>query len=127
MRTRNPAQYNTAPYYTPQPVYYGNTYTANNGISSQIYYYSQAYISGYTYYSTPTPGYYYYLPVRNTNVSVQSAYINQNNRYYTPQNYVVGTPNTQVYSNGQYYYPNNYPYTTTVSSYPGCSKANILI
>ena len=132
MRTRNPAQYNTAPYYvapvqTTQPVYYGNPYITNNGTSSQTYYYSQTYIQWYTYYSTPTPGYYYYLPVRNTNVYVQNAYTNQNNRYYTPQNYTVGTPRTQVYSNGQYYYPNNYPYVTTVSTYPGCNKANILI
>lgn len=131
IRTRNPARYTTTPtYYVPapvQPVYYGTPYTTYNGVTTQTYYFSPTYIQGYTYSSTPTPGYYYY-PSVNTNGVVQIIPANStSNHYYTPQNYTAGTANVTVYNNGQYYYPNNYPYTTTSGVYPGCNKSNIII
>ncbi|MFZ2255469.1 MAG: hypothetical protein WAW59_04225 [Patescibacteria group bacterium] len=131
IRTKNPAQYTTSPYYAPapvvHPVYYGNPYTVNNGATTQTYYFSPTYIQGYTYYSTPTPGYYYYLPVRTNVVYTQPVYNYHTNQYYTPQNYTQGTATVHVQNQGQYYYPSNYPYVTATSTYPGCNKANILI
>lgn len=148
IRTRTPAYQTTNTYYQNiQPyntlqntsvVYYGSPYTIQNGNTTRTYYYSPTYLQGYTYYSTPTPGYYYYLPVLNNGIiQVQPAYNQtytypqhnqyyQNNQYYTPQNYNAGTSGVYPQQN-QYYYPQNYMYVTTVSTYPGCNKANILI
>jgi uncharacterized protein (TIGR02145 family) len=139
-RTRTPARTNvvyvTVPssgIVSPTPTNY-NTYSYNSQ-TGQAYYYSEYYQSGYTYYSGPKPGYYYYFTVPNTQNSHyynQGGYVtytntNPGNGYYTPQNYAGGTANVAQYTQGQYYYPQNYPYTTTVTTYPGCTRADITI
>ncbi len=127
-RKSTPARLTATQYYTVAPtqtVYYGNPYTVTNAGTTQTYYYSPTFIQGYTYYSTPTPGYYYYLPVKTNTYYTQPTYTN--NAYYTPQNYAQGTVTVYTQNQGQYYYPSQYPYTSTITSYPGCSKANIVI
>lgn len=129
IRKKTPARYTANQNYyipAPSPVYYGTPYTTYNGVTTQTYYFSQTYIQGYTYSSTPTPGYYYY-PNVNTNNIVQIIPAGVSSHYYTPQNYTAGTATVNVYNNGQYYYPNNYPYAATSATYPGCNKSNIII
>lgn len=125
IRKRVPARQTVVQYYN-QPVY---TTTTNRPVTNQSYSYSETYIAGYTYYSTPKPGYYYYYGTPTSSqqtVYVQNPYAQyQNNHYHTPQNYPTGTTNTPVTQ--VYYYPSNYTYTSTSASYPGCSRTNILI
>ncbi len=54
------------PYGVYQPVYQSPQISQNT--STSTYYFSPTYIQGYTYYSTPTPGYYLYstTPVSST-------------------------------------------------------------
>lgn len=125
--------YNSA-YYKPHQnqsvVYYGNPYTVQNWTTTRTYYFSSTYLQWYTYYSTPTPGYYYYLPVTNNGIIQVQPSSNQTywqqNQYYTPQNYAPGTSGRYP-TQGQYYYPQNYGYVITVAAYPWCNKANILV
>ncbi len=94
-----------APYYQPVQNY---TYQQINQNPGNTYYFSPNYVSGYTYYSWPTPGYYLYStnPV-NTVVNIQEG------KYYFSPTFIQGytyysTPTSWYY----YYLP-----TTVVSSY----------
>ena len=128
IRKNTPARYTTTQYRPPVSTTYYTTQYVGSSVSTNTYYYSQTYLQGYTYSSTPTPGYYYYPNSTNTNSVVQIIPAHSNsNHYYTPQNYTPGSAAVTVYSNGQYYYPGNYTYVTTVASYPGCNKSNIII
>jgi hypothetical protein len=109
VRTRTPAQtgvvYVAMPSVgtaSPIPSSY-STYSYNSQ-TGQAYYYSEYYQSGYTYYSGPKPGYYYYFTMPNTqnssyyNQGQYLTYTNPGNAYYTPQNYVGGTANVVQYN-----------------------------
>jgi hypothetical protein len=121
-------------------------------IPTNSYSFSPNYISGYTYYSSPTPGYYLYTsgPVSYT-TSVSHG------QYYYSQNYVAGYTYYSSPTPGYYYYlttttpyissyqaqnqnqnlictiiNNVYQCTQNVygpmySTYPGCSQADIVI
>lgn len=128
-----------------------NQYWINPAIvpaPSNSYYYSPNYISGYTYYSSPTPGYYLYTSNPISTVSN----VSQGQYYFSP-NYVSGYSYYSSPTPGYYYYlPATAPslsqnqnqnlictvinsvyqcvsngYGPLYSTYPGCSQADIII
>lgn len=127
IRKNIPAIHTTHQYIAPTTIVYNWSYYDGDTITTQAYRYSPTYIQGYTYYSTPRPGYYFYPNIETQN----RIYVNPghaiSNQYYTSQNYAPGSATITVYSNWQYYYPHQYGYTSTRSAYPGCNKSNIII
>lgn len=98
IRKNTPARAVTTQYHVATPVIYHTLPHVSTNISTQTYHYSPVYIQGYTYYSTPVPGYYYYPATRNSNTT----YIQHpttNNQHHTPQNYAPGSATVSVYSN----------------------------
>ena len=139
-----------------QNSYYQPTYQPYQNQNTNTYYFSPNYISGYTYYSTPTPGYYLY-----TNTPVTTNNISQGRYYFSP-NYISGytyysSPTAGYYyylgtttiNNNNNYYPNStFPYNNNnaictimngvyqcvdntyraiYGTYPGCSSPDIVI
>lgn len=125
--------------------------------AGSTYYYSSNYVAGYTYYSTPTPGYYYYsnIPTQTqTSYATQQGqyyfspnYIQWYTYYSSPTAgyyYYYGS-NTTSNSNPIYttnnqnnanlictvinniYQCTQNSYGPILSTYPGCSSADIVI
>lgn len=115
IRKKRNAQTNSvyAPYYYQAPQVYqpSQAYQPTQVYKTSIgdtYYYSPTYVQGYTYYSVPTPGYYYYssIPTQtNTTTSTQQG------QYYFSQNYMQGYTYYSTPNPGYYYYYNTTPST----------------
>ncbi len=156
---RNTQIRSTVPYY-PTPAYqtyYSQPTQVYPTSAGSTYYYSSNYVAGYTYYTTPTPGYYYYS---NVPTQTTTSYATQQGQYYFSPNYIQGyvyysspTPgyyyyyginttanNTPIYTNnnqnnanlictviGNIYQCSQNSYGPVSSTYPGCSSADIVI
>ena len=121
-KTRN-TQVNSVynPYYQT-PYYYPVTQTSNQPIqmyqnpqiyatsAGSTYYYSPTYVQGYTYYSVPTPGYYYYSSVPAQSNTVTNT---QQGQYYFSPTYIQGYTYYSTPNPGYYYYYN----TTSTNNY----------
>ncbi len=95
------------PYYQAPQIYQPTqSYYPNTNSNTNTYYFSPNYIQGYTYYSTPTPGYYLY----NSNAVNTYNTISEGKYYFSP-NYVPGYTYYSTPTSGYYYYLG----TTTVS------------
>jgi hypothetical protein len=138
-----------SPYYQPPAQVYPTS-------AGSTYYYSPNYVQGYTYYSTPTPGYYYYNGIPSLPIVQPSVAQGQ---YYFSTNYIQGYTYYSTPNPGYYYYfattttansnYNNTPsynnsnmictiinnvyqcmnnsYGPIYGTYPGCSAADIVI
>lgn len=141
-----------APYH--QSTIYQSPVQITHTSAGSTYYYSPNYVAGYTYYSTPTPGYYYYNNIPTAPTYQPSVWQGQ---YYFSQNYISGYTYYSTPNPGYYYYfattaTNNYntssynnngnmictiinnvyqcannSYGPTYGTYPGCSAADIVI
>ena len=90
------------PYYPQQQTYqqsYQNYVVPQQyQTAGNTYYFSPIYVSGYTFYSTPTPGYYLYNSNPTTTSNIQQG------KYYFSQNYVSGYTYYSTPTPGYYYY-----------------------
>ena len=112
--SQSPYYQQTSTYHNPYyqaPIYQTPVQVTHTSVGS-TYYYSQNYVSGYTYYSTPTPGYYYYnnIPTQTTTPS----YYSQQGQYYFSPTHLAGYTYYSSPNPGYYYYFNT---TTNNNSY----------
>ena len=129
------APYYQAPVYqTPyrQSTIYQSPVQITHTSAGSTYYYSPNYVQGYTYYSTPTPGYYYYSGIPSLPVAQPSV---QQGQYYFSQNYISGYTYYSTPNPGYYYYlvttttnNNNYNYSYNNNTYntPPYNNGNMI-
>ena len=127
------SQYQAPAYQNPYyqvPIYQIPVQVTHTSVGS-TYYYSANYVAGYTYYSVPTPGYYYYT---NIPQATTQTYNTQQGQYYFSPTYIAGytyysSPNAGYYyyfnttTNNNSYYNNNY-YQTPHNNNQICTVIN---